>query len=75
MADIVKILKRSVWTCVIILVLCSCKRGTPISCYDPVFKKGHQGICTADCLGVTGCDGKFYCNECEMHRAGVKKTK
>jgi hypothetical protein len=27
--------------------------------------------CTKDCPGVCGCDGKFYCNECEAHRAGT----
>jgi hypothetical protein len=27
--------------------------------------------CTKDCPGTCGCDGKFYCNACEAHRAGV----
>ncbi|MFT3773609.1 MAG: hypothetical protein QM820_50180 [Minicystis sp.] len=27
--------------------------------------------CTADCPGVCGCDGKFYCNACSAHEAGV----
>ena len=26
--------------------------------------------CTKDCPGVTGCDGKFYCNACMAHQAG-----
>jgi hypothetical protein len=29
------------------------------------------GGCTADCPGVCGCDGKFYCNECVAHQSGV----
>lgn len=27
--------------------------------------------CPADCPGVCGCDGYFYCNECGAHAAGV----
>jgi hypothetical protein len=27
--------------------------------------------CTKDCPGICGCDGKFYCNACEAHRAGA----
>jgi hypothetical protein len=27
--------------------------------------------CTADCPGVCGCDGKFYCNACGANAAGV----
>jgi hypothetical protein len=29
------------------------------------------GACTADCPGVCGCDGKFYCNACGAHMAGT----
>ena len=28
-------------------------------------------ICTADCPGVCGCDGTFYCNACDAQRLGV----
>jgi len=28
-------------------------------------------ICSRDCPGTCGCDGKFYCNACEAHRAGA----
>jgi hypothetical protein len=28
-------------------------------------------VCPKDCPGVCGCDGKFYCNACEAHRAGT----
>lgn len=27
--------------------------------------------CTADCPGVCGCDGSFYCNACSAHALGV----
>ncbi|XYH92990.1 hypothetical protein ACMHYB_34685 [Sorangium sp. So ce1128] len=27
--------------------------------------------CTADCPGVCGCDGQFYCNACAAQQAGV----
>jgi hypothetical protein len=27
--------------------------------------------CPTDCPGVTGCDGKAYCNDCEAHKAGT----
>lgn len=30
--------------------------------------------CPADCPGVCGCDGKFYCNACLAHQAGVDDT-
>ncbi|WP_433926254.1 hypothetical protein AB3662_25340 [Sorangium cellulosum] len=28
-------------------------------------------VCTADCPGVCGCDGQFYCNACTAQMAGV----
>jgi hypothetical protein len=31
-------------------------------------------VCTADCPGACGCDGKFYCNACVAHTAGVDDT-
>lgn len=35
-----------------------------------VCKKRPQG-CTADCPGVCGCDGKFYCNACSANAQGL----
>jgi len=28
-------------------------------------------VCTTDCPGVCGCDGRFYCNACLAHSAGT----
>lgn len=41
---------------------------------DPCFDESlvHDDFCTADCPGVTGCDGKTYCNECEANRVGIR---
>ena len=33
--------------------------------------RARPDVCIADCPGVCGCDGKFYCNACEAHLAGV----
>ncbi len=35
-----------------------------------ICKKKPQG-CTADCPGVCGCDGKFYCNTCSANAVGM----
>ncbi len=41
-------------------------------CYSDVIKARHQNdICPSDCPGVTGCDGKRYCNKCEANKAGI----
>ncbi len=38
-----------------------------------VCRSRPQG-CPADCPGVCGCDGSFYCNECTANAAGVDIT-
>lgn len=53
----------------------SCQKDLPYSCYDKAFHQTHKDdICTQDCPGVIGCDGKTYCNECIMNTHGIKKT-
>jgi len=50
----------------------SCKKNSD-SCYDEQLYQQHKDdICTADCPGVTGCDGKTYCNECDALRHGIR---
>jgi hypothetical protein len=53
---------------VLILSFSACDKG----CYNPSLEKASQNtICTTDCPGVVGCDGKSYCNECEANKLGV----
>lgn len=57
------------------LAVVSCKKTSSTDCYDKEYHEAHKNdICTMDCPGVTGCDGKTYCNECIMHTHGIKKT-
>ena len=37
----------------------------------PGFCEPRPEECTADCGGVCGCDGAYYCNECTAQRAGT----
>jgi hypothetical protein len=53
----------------LIVILQSCKKD---KCFDrQLYNQSKDNICTADCPGVTGCDGKFYCNECEANKQGI----
>ncbi len=49
----------------------SCKSGK--SCFDAQLKEKYKDtMCTMDCPGVIGCDGKEYCNECIAAQQGIK---
>lgn len=57
------------------IALGACKKQQSSSCYDEALRQKHQyDFCTADCPGVTGCDGKTYCNECVMRSQGITRT-
>jgi hypothetical protein len=52
----------------------ACKKEA--SCFDPELKKRFESShCTMDCPGVTGCDGRSYCNECMAARNGIRIKK
>lgn len=52
------------------IFLSSCSKA---DCYDRKLYKEHKDdICTMDCPGVIGCDGKTYCNECLANKEGIK---
>lgn len=43
------------------------------NCFDAQLKEKYKDtMCTMDCPGVTGCDGKQYCNECIAAQQGIK---
>jgi hypothetical protein len=53
---------------IVLINLEACDKG----CYNPSLEKASQNtVCTTDCPGVIGCDGKTYCNECEANKLGV----
>lgn len=69
-------MKRTALIFVLILTIptvftTSCKKGS--GCYDEVLYQKHKNdICTMDCPGVVGCDGKIYCNGCVANRNGIR---
>ena len=55
---------------IIAILATGCRKET---CPNPKLQNQHaKDVCTADCPGVVGCDGKTYCNECEARRHGVR---
>lgn len=54
--------------------LASCdKEEITADCYDKdLYESRKNSVCTMDCPGVTGCDGKFYCNECVAESKGIR---
>lgn len=53
------------------LTYSSCKRNH--SCFDAqLYQKNKGSICTEDCPGFIGCDGKEYCNECIANTQGIR---
>ena len=49
----------------------SCTRHR--DCFDQQLYDQHKNdICTMDCPGVRGCDGKSYCNECIANTQGIR---
>lgn len=54
----------------IAMLAMGCRKET---CPDPKLQRQHaKDVCTTDCPGVVGCDGRTYCNECEALRHGVR---
>ena len=57
---------------IFIFVLISCNKGKP-ECYSRSLEKQYKNkLCATDCPGITGCDDKFYCNECDANKQGIK---
>jgi hypothetical protein len=68
-------LTNSLMMLALALCMASCKKELPGSCYDKAYHDQHKNdICTMDCPGVTGCDGKNYCNECIMRTNGIRRV-
>lgn len=56
---------------ILLVFLSSCRKEN--RCYDEALYQKHKNdICTMDCPGVIGCDGKTYCNECIARTKGIR---
>ena len=56
---------------VLTVLTMSCNKDK--DCYDEALYQQHKDdICTMDCPGVVGCDGKTYCNECIALTKGIR---
>jgi hypothetical protein len=59
----------------LLLLICSgifisCKKTN--SCYsESLYQANKNAVCTQDCPGVVGCDGKTYCNACVASQQGI----
>ncbi len=43
------------------------------NCFDAALYEAHKNdFCTEEWLGVVGCDGKTYSNECHANRLGIR---
>jgi hypothetical protein len=55
-----------------LLIVSSCSKSSE-GCYDKQLEREYKDkVCTMDCPGVTGCDGKEYCNECIANQQGIR---
>ncbi len=55
-----------------LFVICAASCDKNDGCYDKaLYQLNKDNICTMDCPGVTGCDGKTYCNECVANSQGI----
>lgn len=55
-----------------VLILTGCSKQEP-TCYSRALEREYKNrMCTADCPGYVGCDGKTYCNQCEANRNGIR---
>ena len=55
----------------VIIASSSCRKTT--GCYDKSLEDAYrERACTMDYPGITGCDGKFYCNECVAAQHGIR---